>query len=215
MNEDSEKKGCEPANSELYKASDAKGLGADAKIIITLLKQQPLRRIQLCEKANINESTFSRYKRLLLNKGILKESAQGFSLWYFRESSTLWDIMLSGLQEAAGHLLKLKLEKLRLVKNQATGKCEKIYDSMPIEGVIILRGAAKLEDALHSLIPRRNIDFLMFGILDDLLVTPVSVQENDRIVWQNKKYEVTAVKQFFDGETLSYSLAKFMSSKPK
>ena len=86
---------------------------------------------------------------------------------------------------------------------------------MPIEGVIILRGAAKREAALHMLIPRRNIDFLLFGILDDLLATPVSVKKGDRFIWENKTYEVTDTKQFFDGATLSYTLAKFMSSRPK
>ena len=122
------KKDCEIASSQFYKASDAKGLGADAKIIIALLKQQPLKRIELCEKANINESTFSRYKRLLLNNGILKESDQGFSLWYYKESSSLWDIMLNGLQEAGGHLLKLKLEKLMSGKQgSVASEYEKIY----------------------------------------------------------------------------------------
>jgi len=86
---------------------------------------------------------------------------------------------------------------------------------MPIEGVIILRGAAKVEDALYTLIPRRNVDFLIHGCLDDLLATPFFVKKGDLFKWQNKTYEVTESKQFFDGETLSYTLAKFMSSKPK
>jgi hypothetical protein len=210
MNEVNEKKVCEPANTQYYKASDAKGLGADAKIIMALLKQQPLKRIELCEKANINESTFSRYKRLLLNKGILKESTQGFSLWYYEESSSLWDIMLGELQKAGGHLTKVKLEKFVMTKRDSARGSYNLYDDpVTIEGVIILRGAAKLEDALRLGTPNEY----RFEVTHNLssggfLVTTVSVKSGDRFIWQSEIYQVGCTYQFFDGLTLSYTIAK-------
>jgi hypothetical protein len=203
------KKVCEPASSELYKNSDAKSLGADAKIIIALLKQQPLKRIELCEKASINESTFSRYKRLLLNKGVLKESEQGFSLWYYKESWSLWDILLERLQEANGRLTKLTLETpIRREKNPVTGRYEDIYESVNIEGVIILKGATKLEDTLYRSSRYDCNAFSLTGVPCAFLVTQFPIKEGDRFMWKNKTYDVYDVEQFFDGETLSYTVSK-------
>jgi hypothetical protein len=205
----SKKKDCEAANSELYKPSDAKGLGADAKIIVALLKQQPLKRIVLCEKAGINESTFSRYKRLLFNKGILKESTQGFSLWYYKESPILWDVMLSELQKAGGHLTKVKLERLLMEKqDRVTRTDNKIYDNpVSIEGIIILKGAAKLEIALRLGLPNQYQFYAITKPSGGFFVTPASVKRGDRFVWSDKMFEADYVEQFFDGETLSYTLA--------
>jgi hypothetical protein len=122
---------------------------------------------------------------------------------------SLWGNMLSQLQRAGGHLIKLKLEKLRLGKQDTvTGWYEKLYDPVPIEGVIILKGAAKLEEALRLGIPRNYSSFLIMGIPAAFLATPVSVEEGDRFMWQNKMYEVKDTQQFFEGETLSYTLAK-------
>ena len=209
MNEVNEKKVCEPANTQHYKASDAKGLGADAKIILALLKKQPLKRIELCEKANINESTFSRYKRLLLNQGILKESNQGFSLWFQNETPKLWDTVYGELQKVGGHLTEVKLERLLVERKDYVGRMpNEIYNNpVSIEGVIILKGAAKLEQALRLGLPNEYKFYAHNKPLGGFFVTPVSVKRGDRFVWSDKMFEADYVEQFFDGETLSYTLA--------
>jgi hypothetical protein len=194
------KKDCEVASSQFYKASDAKGLGADAKIIMALLKQQPLKRIELCEKANINESTFSRYKRLLLNRGILK--------WYYKESPNLWDTMLGELQKAGGHLTKVELERLLLEDQDRVSRMDNIYDnSVSIEGIIILKGAVKLEKALCLGLPDEYKFYATNKPSGGFFVTAVSVKRGDRFVWADKMFEADYVEHFFDGETLSYTLA--------
>jgi hypothetical protein len=203
------KKVCEPANSQPYKASDAKGLGADAKIIIALLKQQPLKRIDLCKKANINESTFSRYKRLLLNQGILKESPQGFSLWYYKESPSLWDTVYDELQKVGGRLTEVKLERLLVERKDFVGRVpnEVYVNPVSVHGIIIFKGAAKLEQALFLGLPNGYKINTYASPGNGYFVTPTSVKRGDRFIWSDKIIEVDFVKQFFDGENLSFTLA--------
>jgi hypothetical protein len=218
MNEDSEKKGCEPANYELYKASDAKGLGADAKIIIALLKQQPLKRIDLCGKANVNESTFSRYKRLLINKGIIKESNQGFSLWFYNESLSLWDTLYNELQKVGGQLTTVKLWRLVRDKNAPPNfKCTPHQYETPtttsIEGIIILRGAAKLEQALCLGLPSEYRSYTVNKPSGGYFATKVSLRREDLFTWSDKEFKVDYCQQFFEGLTLSFTLAMLTQIK--
>ena len=60
-------------------------LSSDAKIILALLGKQPLTVEEICEKAEINISTFYRTRPLLERKGIIKEYGEGFVLWTFNE----------------------------------------------------------------------------------------------------------------------------------
>ncbi len=205
----SKKEVCESANSQHYKASDAKGLGADAKIIIALLKQQPLKRLELCEKANINESTFSRYKRLLLNQGILKESNQGFSLWFQIEIPKLWDTMYDQLQKVGGHLTEVKLERLTVERKPYVAYMPNETYKTPVlaKGVIILKGAVELERALVLGLPHEYKFYVRNRPLGGFFVTPVLMKRGDRFAWDNKIFEVDSTEHFFDGENLSYTLA--------
>jgi len=64
-------------------ASDQKALHADAKVIIALLKKQPQTIKELCKSAGINRATFYRMRRLLLRKRVLKETGNGYALWFY------------------------------------------------------------------------------------------------------------------------------------
>ncbi len=197
---------CEPANSQYYKASDTKSLGADAKIIIALLKQQPLKRVEICQRANINESTFSRYKRLLVNQKIIKESNQGFSLWFYIESPTLWDTMYSALQKEGGNLTRVKLERLLKDRKAYGAHLDDDYgEHISIEGVIIFKGASKLEQALCSCLPN-NFSFYGINTSGGYFVTTELVKKGDRLTFKDRIVEADCVSQFFDVETLSFSL---------
>lgn len=218
MSEVNKKKDCEPANSELYKTSDAKGLGADAKIIIALLKQQPLKRIELCKKANINESTFSRYKRLLSNKGILKESDQGVSLWFYNVSLSLWDTMYNELQKVGGQLTTVQLWRLERDKDAPPiWKCSPHQYETPtttsIEGIIILRGAAKLEQALRLGLPSEYKTYTVNKPSGGYFVTKASLKSEDLLTWLDKEFKVDYCQQFFEGLTLSFTLAMLKQLK--
>ena len=194
------KKGCEDANFEHYKQSDKRDLGADAKIIIALLNDQPQKRLELCKKAGIHQSTFSRYKRVFANWGILKEGDKGFSLWFYKEVPSLWDSIVEQMKNAGGHLVKMQIERFSLGnRNLKTGWSEKIYDQViSTKGFIVFRGATKLENVLKLHIHRK------YSVS---LVVPVSAEKGERITCLNKIYNVEDREQFFDGETLSYTLA--------
>jgi hypothetical protein len=121
----------------------------------------------------------------------------------------LWDDLLRNLQDAGGHLVKLRLEKPRFVsQNPASNNLERIYDPISIKGVIILRGAAKLEAMLRSNVPVLDYFRFLCSSPPVFLATPSSVEKGDRFIWQDKVYEIEEARQFFDGETLSYTLAK-------
>jgi hypothetical protein len=199
-----EKRDCNSANFLHYKSSDTKKLGADAKIIVALIKQQPQKRLSLCESAGINESTFSRYKRLLKNEGIIKETSEGFSLWYFKESPSLWDRMQKKLGEAGGRLIDLEVEKREVGKpDPKTGRLKETFVRViSIQGVMIFRGAKDLQTAASIDIPDRYYAFLF---------TQGSVDCKDRIRWQDKYYEVETVEEVFDGHDLSYRIAKLVT----
>ena len=194
------KKGCKDANFEPYKMSDAKDFGADAKIIITLLRKQPQKRLELCKNARINPTTFSRYKRRFINRDILKEGDKGFSLWFFKEVASLWDSLVEKMKNAGGHLIDIQIERFSLGnRDLKTGWPEIIYDQViSTKGFIVFRGATKLENVLKLHIPRKH--FVSF-------VVPVSTEKGERITYMNKIYNVEDREQFFDGETLSYTLA--------
>jgi hypothetical protein len=196
-----EKKDCEVATSEPYKQSDTKDFSADAKIIIALLKRQPLTRLELCKDTGINEATFSRNKRLLTNRGIMKEDKKGFSLWNYFENPSLWESLVEKMKNAGGHLIKLQIEKLRLGDyDKITGIPESIYDKViSTEGIIILRGATKLEEILGLRIPPKYVAFL---------ASPFPIQEGDRFKFERNVFYVLNVESFYEGETLNYTLTK-------
>jgi len=60
-------------------------LSSDARIIYALMKKHPQDRIELCKNAGIAESTFYNVYPLLEGSGIVKETKEGYALWYYNE----------------------------------------------------------------------------------------------------------------------------------
>ena len=195
---DNKKKVCEPANSQNYRASDSKKLSADAKILIALKNKQPLKRLELCKEASINEATFSRYKRLLINRGIIKETSKGYALSDYDEKPSLWQRLLDDLKAANGNLKIIRFYRLSLVgpRDPITGWLKKKYDEYRIEGVIILKGALELE-------AKANITFSDFNSL--AVLTQALIDEGD-VMWFRELYEARKVKPIFEGVDLSYRI---------
>lgn len=194
----------EPAYSEPFKSSDAKKLSADAKIIIALMKRQPQKRLDLCKSAGIHPTTFSRVRRLLLNKGIIKETVNGYCLWNYIKPSSLWNRLQMKLQSVGGLLIDLKIEKLELgdKRDPITGWYETKYDKLlPVQGVIILKGAKELEAVASLHVPKEHLGFLL---------TQGNVEEGDRFSWQDKRYVIQEVEEVIDGYKLGYRIAKLV-----
>lgn len=60
----------------MTKISDKKKLSSDAKVILVLMKRQPLAFQDLYKRAKIHEKTLYRLLRLLLDRGIIKEVSE-------------------------------------------------------------------------------------------------------------------------------------------
>lgn len=72
--------------SQNYKPYHKRKLGSDAKLIIALLKEQPLEMDELCKRAGISLNTFFRIRPLLKKRGIIKETQKGYALFTYNEA---------------------------------------------------------------------------------------------------------------------------------
>ncbi len=85
---------------ENRKVSHKTRLSADAKLIIALLRKQPQTKDSLCKNAGIHLSTFYRVLPLLRDRGIIKETEDGFALWTYIELEKAVENALDKLQES-------------------------------------------------------------------------------------------------------------------
>lgn len=194
------KKEFESADFLHFKKSDIKKLGVDARIIIALIKEQPLKRVALCRKAGINASSFGRCKRLLLNKKVIKETSNGYSLYNFVERPSLWDRVKKKCLEAGGPLIDLTLERLVLGEEQGPyGHYPISFESEFIKGVIIPRGALELAVAASVTVLDNYSAFIL---------TQTCVDKGDHVIWRDYLYEVKTVDEIYDGNELSYRVVK-------
>jgi hypothetical protein len=192
----------EPAYTEHFKSSDIKKLGADAKIIVALMKKQPQRRIDLCKSAGIHPTTFSRYKRLM--KDIIRETPMGFCLWNYVEPTSLWNRLQLKIMAVGVSLVDMRIEKFELGNkpDPITGWYEEIYEKvLPIKGIVILKGAKELEAATSIYVPKEYLGFLL---------TQGAVEECDRFMWRGKMYVIQEVEEVIDGYDFSYRIAKLV-----
>lgn len=196
------KKDCEAAGFSDYKLSDKRELSADAKIIIALSNEQPLKREPLCKKAGVDESTFSRIRRVLLNNKVIKKTDSGYCLYNFIERPTLWDKIKQKCLDAGGSLTDLTVNKLVLgEQDPITGWFKKNYEIVSIKGIIIHRGAIELKAAASVIIPD---DYSMF------LLTKAYFQEGDRLSWKHREYKIKTFEEIYDGNNFSYRIFKLV-----
>jgi DNA-binding MarR family transcriptional regulator len=97
-----------------WKVSDKKELCSETKIILVLRNKQPLGLQDICRRAKIDRSTFYRLCRVLKHHGLIKKINGKFALWYYTESTKLWERVQKRMREAGGLLIDLEVEKLRL-----------------------------------------------------------------------------------------------------
>jgi len=196
------KKDCEPASFLEYKQSDSKKLSADAKIIVALMKDQPLKRFALCKKACVSEATFSRNKRLLINNKVIKKTSKGYCLFNYVEKPNLWDIVQQKCLDAGAPLVDLPVKKLVLgEQDPITGWYKMLYHDDSIKGIFIHRGANELKSAASVSIPDDYVAFLL---------SKVTLREGDRLSWKQRLFEVKALEEVYDGNDFAYWLIKLV-----
>ena len=203
------KKDCTAANFGNYKQSDIIKLGAGARILVALINGQPLKRIDLCEKAGVNPSLFGRYRRLLLKEDIIKLTPNGYALYNFICQPTFWDKVKEKCLNAGGPLIDLTLQKLVLGdQHPITGHYETSYDDVIIQGIMIHKGAIELKADASAIVP-------IYGDYSAFLFTPASILEGDRLLWRDEIYEVKDIEEILDGNKFSFTIAKliFMFNK--
>lgn len=195
-----------PAYFEHFKQSDIKNFSADAKIIVSLMRLQPQKRLELCKNSHIHPTTFSRHKRRLINEGIIKESANGYSLWNYKEWRSLWDSLLDDLEKAGGKLLEVRIQRaIYSGRDSETGWRRFAYSGENrIRGVPVFKKAPRMVNAIRP-----------FGIFvrddnDGVFLTDDQIGWKDRLLSGSRLYEVEGVEERFDGNDKSFQVARLV-----
>jgi len=100
-----------------------------------------------------------------------------------------WDSLLSDFSKAGASLIDVEVEKY-----QSGSK-------LIIQGVIVLRGAKKLQDAIKMYVPDEY---------DAFLFTEASLDKYDMLTWQVTNFIVRAIEDIYDVYSLSYRIAKLV-----
>jgi hypothetical protein len=101
-----------------------------------------------------------------------------------------WDSLLSNFSKAGANLIEVKVEKQQLGTKSV------------IQGVIVLRGAKKLQEAIKMYVPDQY---------DAFLFTEASLDKNDKLTWQGINFRVKETEDIYDVYSLSYRIAKLVS----
>ena len=188
------KNSCRNAKNRGWRISDKKELSADAKIILVLKNNQPLKAKAIWERAKINSSTFYRLCQVLITKGLIQRIGDEYALWNYVQSPNMWNRLQERLEKAGGHLIELKVNKLRLGdQHPVTGWYEKIYDEVVIiQGFLIPKGVVELEAAANLHVPNE---------LSAGLVTRGNIDDGDTFDCQSRHYEICDCERVSDGFT--------------
>lgn len=201
----SEKRKIADVDNREYKMADMKRkLGADAKIILTLIDGQPLSVDDLCKRANINKSTFYRWRRLLKYEGVLKETPNGYALWFYSELPSVWETLKHNLEQVRGSVVEIAIQKSSYAgRDPETGW--RVYDhdiEGSIKGIMVLKSATRLVNAT------RSSGIYIEENYGGSVLTSDPIGFMDRLLWKNKLYEVRDVEEKLDGYDFSFYVAK-------
>jgi len=199
-------KDCKSAAVESFKSSDKKRLSADAKIIIALIKKQPQKRLDLCKSAGMHPASFSRVRRLLENRGIVRKTATGYVLWYYVEPKNLWSKLLQEFEKLGCSLTRIAIQKATYTgRDPETGWMQFNYDTKSsIEGIMILK------DAIELIALVRSREIFLHDEYVGAVLTCDMIELKDRVSWADKVYEVWDVEERLNNDnSLAYRVGKF------
>jgi len=185
-----------------------KRLSAQAKIIIALLRKQPQVIRELLKTANIDYSTFSRNRRILVNSEIIKEVQGKIALESYVERKGLWDRKREELELHGGYLLNLKVDRLEcpIERGETNLGIPEYGKTEFIRGVIVPRKSHELKEAAGIKFP--SLSPLLSGETYEVaLLTPDFVKNGDRVWWKEESFIVSDQQEIFDGYDLSYRTA--------
>jgi hypothetical protein len=164
-----------------------------------LIQNSPIRakdlKLKLEQRGySVSRSQFYRYGAKLKKAGKL-EQTNGIWRWCQNmKIKGLWepaprDSLLNDFSKAGASLIDVEVEKY-----QSGSK-------LVIQGVIVLRGAKKLQDAIKMYVPDEY---------DAFLFTEASLDKYDMLTWQGTKFIVRKIEDIYDVYSLSYRIAKLV-----
>lgn len=103
-----------------------------------------------------------------------------------------WDSLLIDFSKAGANLIEAEVEKHQLGTKSV------------IRGVMVLRGAKRLQEAVRMYVPDETEAFLF---------TEASVDKNDKLTWQGITYSVKETEDIYDVYSLSYRIAKLVKHR--
>lgn len=120
--------------------------------------------------------------------------------------SSKWNILQERLDKVGGYLLDLEHRKLTLGdQDPITGWRKENYDRIiPIQGIIVDKGAVELAAAVPIVVPEKyNALLLTPSIINQV------IREDDQIYWPDKLklYKIKKIKTILDGYESSYIIA--------
>jgi len=183
-----------------------------SEIVEKFRKQYPnterkaLRKLILLQHKGINVRTLDRHLEKAFKRNALEQDTaleqKAPSLPDRRVS--LWDRLQQRLLAVGAPLIDLKIEKLELgdERDPITGWYETIYDKLlPVQGIIILKGAKELEAAASLHVPKEYLGFLL---------TQGNIEDGDRFLWRGKRYVIQEVEEVINGYEVGYRIAKLV-----
>ena len=118
-----------------------------------------------------------------------------------------WNILQKRLEKEGGYLLDLEHQKMKLGdRDPETGWPKENYDQvLPIQGIIVLKGATDLAAAIKIIIPEKYDAFIFTPSLVNEVIRP-----DDQIYWRDKRklYKVKKIDKISDPYETSYVILK-------
>ena len=123
-----------------------------------------------------------------------------------------WKTLKERSEKFGGYLLDLQIRKLKVgERDPETGWPKENYDQViPIQGIIVPKGATDLAAAIPITIPEKYGARLFTPSLFNKVI-----REDNQLFWSDKLklYKIKEVTQIFDGYDLSYIIAKLIELK--
>jgi len=172
-----------------------------------LSQYQPVRPKDLMSKLHqrkikISRSQLYRYANKLSKAGKLDRKN---GIWYYSRPTPFtenlsssnkrissWESLKKALAEIGGYLTDIEVEKRR---------SDGTFDKITVQGIIMLAGAKTMQEAAKIIVPDEYEGFLL---------TQASVNEADKLTWQDVNYQVKKIEPIYDVYVESYRIAKLV-----
>jgi hypothetical protein len=111
-----------------------------------------------------------------------------------------WDELLSRFSLAGANLIDLEIER------------QQTSTKSVIKGVMMFRGAKKLQETIKMYVPDEFEAYLFSEALFEEKEAPF--EKNDKLIWSGNKYLIKDIENIYDAYSQSYRIAKLVNYIP-